>query len=101
MSFYRIALCVVVVFAAVIAACELSLAGKGREVQAERGGFVWASNRQIEIRVLLDLSPDEDSYRQGQYQGSKVFVDYHLHCPEELNGGGYRNGKYVYLKDLR
>lgn len=21
----------------------------------------------------------------------------HLHCPEEINGGGYRNGKFTYI----
>lgn len=24
----------------------------------------------------------------------------HVHCPEELNGGGYRDGKFVYLKNV-
>lgn len=103
MSFYRIALCIVVVFAAVIAVCEFSLIHKargGQEADVVRGGFVWTSNPKIEIRVLLDLPPDVDAYKRGQYRGSKIFVDYHVHCPEEMNGGGYRGGKYVYLKDL-
>ena len=41
--------------------------------------------------LIFDLNPSEPP------RLSQNVI--HLHCTEELNGGGYREGKFVYLKE--
>ena len=39
-------------------------------------------------RLVFDVPADAAPYRDA--------TAFHLHCPEELNGGGYRAGKFTY-----
>lgn len=49
------------------------------------------------VKVVYDLHPDAEPYTETKRLGPHVMEHRrHLHCPEELNGGGYRNGKFVY-----
>ncbi|HEY9661197.1 MAG TPA: hypothetical protein V6C65_22315 [Allocoleopsis sp.] len=173
MSFYRIALCVVVVFAAIIAICEIVLVHRSRGYQqgqiealekyhqqdADLASFQ-SNSIQGQIDALCGAVGENERHRREmttdiqllqvhvQEQGRRLQAvenrldklqvalfgrrelfawpiaesDYQkaiiynvhpaigvyadekgarVHCAEELNGGGYRNGKYVYLKDLR
>lgn len=45
------------------------------------------------LATIYDCPEGVEPYRDE-------FGDLHLHSPEERIGGGYRNGKFVYLKDL-
>lgn len=63
----------------------------GREY--ERQHFAWpVTEADYQKAVVCDLHPAIGLYADE--------AGAHVHCPEELNGGGYRNGKFVYLKDV-
>lgn len=59
------------------------------------------STSDFEIRMILDLPPNVEPFGHGIRKDGKSVLSYHVHCPEELNGGGYRDGKFVYLKDVK